>query len=333
MSGSVAQLWRFPVKSMGGTRVDQLRIDRRGVHADRLWAVRDLAHNITASARRAPALLGCSARYAIDPGPDAGPGYAPEVIVTMPDGKELSSAGDELDCALSELLRRDVQLTALPPLDDTSLHRLSARQTRANYSASEVCRDFGLSSSETLPDTSSIFSTKQMLTLARYGTPPGTFVDLSPVHVLTTHSLTTLSASASTRDIPYDVRRFRPNVLVALDQPAGGCPEAGWVGGDVELGSVALRITNQTIRCVVPTRGQPGLELDRTLNRRLAECTQRFLGVYADVAAAGVVRVGDEVRVREPMPPSAIGRTVTAAGRMTMRQLQRILEATILRER
>ncbi|MGB0969787.1 MAG: MOSC domain-containing protein [Mycobacterium sp.] len=333
MNGSVAQLWRFPVKSMGGTRVDQLRIDRRGVHADRLWAVRDLAQNLTVSARKAPALLGCSARYAIDPGPDAGPGHAPEVIVTMPDDKELSSTGDELDAALSELLRRDVQLTALPPLDDTSLHRLSARQARANYSASEVRRDFGLSSSETLPDTSSIFSTKQVLTLARYGTPPGTFVDLSPVHVLTTHSLATLSAGTSTQHVPYDVRRFRPNVLVALDQPAGGYPEAGWVGSDVELGSVALQITNQTIRCVVPTRGQPGLEPDRTLNRRLAECTERFLGVYADVATAGVVRVGDEVRVREPMPPSAIGRVVTAAGRMTMRQLQRILEASILRER
>ncbi len=116
-----------------------------------------------------------------------------------------------------------------------------------------------------------------------------------------------MSASANTGDEPYDVRRFRPNVLVALDQPAGGYPEACWVGGDVELGSVALRITNQSIRCVVPTRGQPGLELDRTLNRRLAECTQRFLGVYADVATAGVVRVGDEVRVREPRRRARLG--------------------------
>lgn len=79
MSGSVIQLWRFPVKSMGGTIVDQLRIDRRGVHADRLWAVRDLANNVTASARRAPALLSCSARYAAPPAPDAGPGNVPEV--------------------------------------------------------------------------------------------------------------------------------------------------------------------------------------------------------------------------------------------------------------
>ncbi|MCH9733636.1 MAG: MOSC domain-containing protein, partial [Actinomycetia bacterium] len=294
-------------------------------------AVRDLARNITVSARRAPALLGCSARYAIDPGPDAGPGHAPEVIVTMPDGEELTSAGGELDCALSELLGRDVKLTALPPLADISLHRLSARQTRTNYSASEVRRDFGLSPSDDLPDTSSIFSAKQLLTLARYGTPPGTFVDLSPVHVLTTHSLATLSAGADTGDEPYDVRRFRPNVLLALDQPAGGYPEADWVGGEVEIGSVALRITNQTIRCVVPTRGQPGLEVDRTLTRRLAECNERFLGVYADVATAGVVRVGDEVRVREPTPPSLVGRAVTAAGRTTMRQLQRVLEATVLR--
>ncbi|MGZ8801430.1 MAG: MOSC domain-containing protein, partial [Mycobacterium sp.] len=208
------------------------------------------------------------------------------------------------------------------------LHRLSVRQTRANYSPTEVRRDFGLSSSEALPDTS-VFSTRQVLMLARYATPPGTFVDLSPVHVLSTTSLTSLSVDG----VPYDVRRFRPNVLVALDEPGGGYPEAGWVGGDVEFGSVALRITTPTIRCVVPTRPQPGLGLDRKLTRRLAECSDRFLGVYADVTTPGVVRVGDAVRVREPAPPSAVRRAATAAGRTTMRQVQRVLEATILRER
>jgi uncharacterized protein YcbX len=328
MSGSVAQLWRFPVKSMGGAPVDEVRIDRRGVHADRLWAVRDLEHDITASARRVPKLLGCSARYTTEPGPDAGPGNAPEVIITMPDGTELSSADRELDRALSELLGREVRLTALPPRDDTSLHKLSIRQTRVTYSPTEVRSDFGLSDTEALPDTS-VFSTKQMLTLARFGTPPGTFVDLSPVHVLSTTSLTSLSADG----VPYDVRRFRPNVLVALDDTGAEYPETAWVGGDVEFGSVALRITNPTIRCVVPTRPQPGLDLDRALTRRLAESTERFLGVYADVTTPGVVRVGDVVRVREPAPPSAVRRAAAAAGRTTMRQIQRVLEATVLRER
>lgn len=328
MTGSVEQLWRFPVKSMGGAAVEEVRIDRRGVHADRLWAVRDLEHDITASARRVPKLLGCSARYATEPGPDAGPGNAPQVLITMPDGTELSSGDRELDGALSELLGREVRLTALPPRDDTSLHKLSIRQTRANYSPTEVRSDFGLSDAEALPDTS-VFSTKQMLTLARFGTPPGTFVDLSPVHVLSTTSLASLSVDG----VPYDVRRFRPNVLVALDDAGAEYPETAWVGGDVEFGSVALRITNPTIRCVVPTRPQPGLELDRALTRRLAESTERFLGVYADVATPGVVRVGDVVRVREAAPQSVVRRAAAAAGRTTMRQVQRALEATILRER
>lgn len=72
MGGRVEQLWRFPVKSMGGTAVDEVRVDRHGVHADRLWAVRDLERDMTASARKVPALLGCSARYAVEPGPTSG---------------------------------------------------------------------------------------------------------------------------------------------------------------------------------------------------------------------------------------------------------------------
>ena len=49
---TASQLWRFPVKSMGGHQVEELRIDERGDHADRLSAV----------------------RYGEGPGPDAGPG-------------------------------------------------------------------------------------------------------------------------------------------------------------------------------------------------------------------------------------------------------------------
>lgn len=328
MATTVSQLWRFPVKSMGGTPVDELRIDRRGVHADRLWAVRDLDRDITASARKVPALLGCSARYAVGPGPDAGPGNAPEVVITLPDGTEMSSADPGIDSALSEVVGRDVRLTALPAADDVSLHRLSVRQTRAGFAPSEVRRDFGLSDTEALPDTS-VFSTKQMLTLARFATPPGTFVDLSPVHVLSTTSLASLAGGGP----PCDVRRFRPNVLVDLADPDGDYPENGWVGADVTFGAVTVRITNPTIRCVVPTRAQPGLSLDRALTRRLAEATDRFLGVYAEVTTPGVVHVGDQVHVCVPAPAGTLRRAATTAGQATMRGLQAVLEATLLRGR
>lgn len=72
--GRVAELWRYPVKSMGGSRVASVQLDGRGIHGDRLWAVRDLEEERTTSARRVPSLLGCTARYAHEPPAGAGPG-------------------------------------------------------------------------------------------------------------------------------------------------------------------------------------------------------------------------------------------------------------------
>ena len=84
---------------------------------------------------------------------------------------------------------------------------------------------------------------------------------------------------------------------------------------------------------MVPTRPQPGLELDRKLTRLLAERTDRFLGVYADVSRPGLLRVGDEVHVREPSEPGTARRALTTAGRHTKRRVQWLLEATVLRDK
>lgn len=325
---TVSQLWRFPVKSMGGHQVPELRIDRRGGHADRLWAVRDLENDITASARRIPALLGCTARYAAEPGPGVGPGAVPEVLITFPDGDEVSSADPQMHQRLTELVGRAVRLTPLAPVADTSQHRLSLRQSRATYAQAEVRRDFGLDSSEALPDTS-VFTPQQILTLARFSTPPGTFVDLSAIHLMSVTSLQSLSPDGA----GYDVRRFRPNILVTVPEPANDFPETSWVGATVEIGTARLVVSVPTIRCVVPTRPQPGVDLDRALTRRLAERTDRFLGVYADVTGPGLLRVGDPVRVRTPAPPGALRGSAAAVRTSLMRQVQRVVENTVLRER
>lgn len=324
---TVTQLWRFPVKSMGGSQVDRVRIDRRGVHADRLWAVRDLQNDITASARRIPALLGCSARYAAEPGPDAGPGDVPEVIVTFPGGDEVSSDDPRIHDRLAELVDRDVRLTPLAPVDDTSLQRLSVRQSKANFSQAEVRSDFGLGPSEALPDTS-VFTTKQIMTLARFSTPPGTFVDLSAIHLMSVTSLESLSPDGA----GYDVRRFRPNVLVSVDEPRSEFPETAWVGATVEIGTARLRVSVPTIRCVVPTRPQPGVELDRAITRRLADRTNRFLGVYADVTQPGLLSVGDTLSVRLASPPGAAQRAASVVTKAATKGVQRLLEKTLLRE-
>ena len=84
--GRVAQLWRYPVKSLGGEQVEQTEFGPRGVLGDRLWAIRDLERDVTASARQLPVLLTATARYVGPLLPDAGPGNVPEVEIAFPDG-------------------------------------------------------------------------------------------------------------------------------------------------------------------------------------------------------------------------------------------------------
>ena len=320
-TATLAELWRFPVKSMGGQRVDEVAVNARGVRADRLWAVRDLAerhHRVGAQDARS---AGLPRRYASAPGPDAGPGNAPEVVITLPDGGEVSSGDPGVHARISDAVGRDVRLTALPPVADTSAHRLSVQQSRSTYSVAEVRRDFGLTGDEPLPDTS-MFSAKQLLTLARFPPRPArssTWAGASAEPA----SLASLSPGEAVLR-SYDVRRFRPNVLVEIGRYGRRVPEAGWVGSVLHIGTSTMRVTTPTIRCVVPTRPQPGLELDRALTRRLAERTDRFLGVYADVTEPGVLRVGDELRIEKAEPPTVVSRAAATVGKTAMRGMQRL---------
>lgn len=68
MLGVVERLWRYPVKSTGGERLDHVAVESRGVAGDRLWAVRDAAGKFgsgknTRRFRRMPGLLLLGSRY------------------------------------------------------------------------------------------------------------------------------------------------------------------------------------------------------------------------------------------------------------------------------
>ncbi|WP_299569383.1 MOSC N-terminal beta barrel domain-containing protein [uncultured Williamsia sp.] len=294
--GRVAHLWRYPVKSLGGERLERASVTPRGLSGDRLWAVRDLEREVTASARQLPALLTASARYADAVPPDAGPGNAPEVEITFPGGDVLSSRDNRVHARLSDLTGRRVALTPLPPADDVSLHRLN-RDRQADVTSPSWLREaFGLEPHEKLPDAS-VVRASDLMTLGRFSTPPGMFVDLAPIHVLTTNSLDTIGAAVGS---DVDVRRFRPNVLVTLSDTDDDLPEARWTGGRLTLGGAVLDLTLPTIRCVVPSRAQPGFDVDRGITRALSARAERCLGSYCWVVEAGDVGVGDEITVRRP---------------------------------
>ena len=293
--GHVAALYRYPVKSLGGEQVESVEIGTRGIKGDRLWAVRDLERDVTATARRIPALLKATARYVAAIPADAGPGSAPEVVITFPDSTEVSSSDAGVHAKLSELVDRDVRLTALPPADDTSLHKLS-RDEREKMSIAALRKDFGITEGETFPEIS-MFRVTDLTTLVRYSTPPGMFVDLAPVHVMTQTSLQTIGAEFGGDDV--DVRRFRPNILLALNNPDDELPESQWTGGHLSLGGAVLEVTMPTIRCVVPSRAQPGFDVDRRITKAVAGRAGRCLGSYCWVDTGGSVSVGDEAALKE----------------------------------
>jgi len=309
--GQVTALWRYPVKSLGGEQIEQIDIGARGLHGDRLWAVRDLERDVTATARRIPALLGATARYAHPVAADAGPGNAPEVEITFPDGGVYSSSDPDVHKKLSELADRDVRLTALPPVDDTSLHKLS-KDERENMSIAALRKDFGIAEGEKFPDMS-MFRVTDLTLLGRYSTPPGMFVDLAPVHVMTRTSLDTIGAELGS-DSQVDARRFRPNILLTLENPEDGLPESQWTGGRLSLGGAVLAVTMPTIRCVVPSRAQPGIEVDRRITKAVARRAGRCLGTYCWVNVGGTVSVGDEATLKESR-----NRALADAGRRAKR--------------
>ncbi|WP_183095674.1 MOSC domain-containing protein [Nocardioides stalactiti] len=296
--GTVAGLWRYPVKSMGGEALSGSAVDQRALHADRMWAVRELDANAITTARRIPQLLGCSARYVDEPPAGVGPGDVAHVVVTFPDGTEVSSTdAEQMGARLTELTGRRAALVSLPPTNQKSAYRGVLMTKR------EIRRQWALSDDDPLPDFSG-FPIGKIARLAVFAAPVGIFADAYPVHVLTTSSLRTMAGHGG----DFDVRRFRPNILI--DGQEEGMVEQTWLGGTLRAGDLGLSIEIPTIRCSVPMREQSGLSADPIVPRALSAHADRCLGVYADVAEAGTVQVGDAVTFEPPEEQGSIRASV-----------------------
>lgn len=294
--GRITQIWRYPVKSMAGERLGATALGPLGVHADRTWAVRDLKLGATTSGKRLAALMQCTARYASEPGPDAGPGHAPEVIIGFPDGGTVSSSDPGVHRALSAFLDRDVELRPLPPLTAKDQYR-GPMMTKT-----DVRTVMGLGPDEPLPDLS-MFPVRMLAALTRYATPVGTYADVYPLHLLTEQSLRAMSRLAPDSD--FDVRRFRPSVLIAASTEAEH-PEWDWCDGVLHAPDASLDPLFPTIRCVMPSRPQGDLPEDGDVTRTIAQHSRRCLGIYGTVPQPGRIAEGD-VLTLERTDRSALG--------------------------
>jgi len=131
-------------------------------------------------------------------------------------------------------------------------------------------------------------------TVTDFELPAGTFFDLAVIHVLTTATIDRLRALYP--DGRFEVRRFRPNIVVATEPDAQGFVENDWIGKTIAIGDeVRLRITGPCPRCVMTTLPQGDLPKDAGILRTAAQHNQANVGVYADVIAGGTTRRGDPV--------------------------------------
>lgn len=284
---SIKEIWRYPVKSMAGEQLAQTALGAGGIPHDRGWAVRDEEARTIRGAKLFGELLHCRARYL--PGTDAG--LVPHAEITFPDGEVINTDDAIIHRRLSDLLDHPVTLWPLQPAENEEHYRNN--QSDADWRAA-ARKTFALADGEPLPDLSA-FPIKLRRELAHFSSPPGSYFDACPVNILTEASIRHLQALVP--EAQLDVRRFRPNILVADDEGASGLLENTWVDRELTLGEAIVRVTFGCPRCVMATRSHPGLAEDSSIMRALVKETSHSLSVYAEVVRPGAFRVGEPITV------------------------------------
>jgi len=280
---SIAGLYRYPVKSMGGESIETAKISKHGLAGDRTWAVYNTAAREIQGGRNLPRLLQLRASYTREPShADKG-----AIRVVFPDDSYIETDEALESDKLSSFVGAPTRLMPLEPASNVA-HYLRARTT-----PEEMNKQMGVSEGEANVDFSSL-SLSALATGALFATPPGAYYDLFPLHILTEGALThmqTISGNAN-----FSVERFRPNILVA-NSVTNAVEEFSWNGLTVTLGGVRIKVEAETVRCSIPGRAQTGIVEDKTIVQAVARLSNRHMGVYASVLGEGTIRQGDVVTV------------------------------------
>jgi hypothetical protein len=274
VTGTVTELWRYPVKSMLGETVD---VTEHGLTADRAFALIDEETGKICSAKRHDLwgdLFRFHARLVSD---------RPRVVhIEFPDGTGRTTNDADLPDMLSETFGRKVTVSAMVP-SDAKIEEIWPEVKGPRLYGPTVGEHDG----ETVIDVVASFAA------------PGDFFDFSAVHVLTTNTIDELRRLEP--DTLFDVRRFRPNIVVEVpDGP--GFVENDW--SSITIGDVQLEVLMPVPRCVMTTLGQSELPKDSGVLRATARHNMieagplgpmPCAGVYAKVTASGSISVRDAV--------------------------------------
>ncbi len=111
-------------------------------------------------------------------------------------------------------------------------------------------------------------------------------------------SVATVAAVGREAGVGFDVRRFRPNVVLETDDSAP-FREGGWVGGTRFFGGagpfVTVSVTANDVRCMMVKLDPDTARQDARVMRAVVRRNGNIAGVYCTVARTGTVHVGQEV--------------------------------------
>ena len=289
--GSVVGLWRFPVKSMRGERLEEAKLTERGLVGDRVYALIDAETGKVVSAKSVklfPDILDCRAEFVEPPLPDR---ELPPVRISLPDDTSVTSGSGDVDRVLSAYFRREVTLARAAPDDFTidMYHPDVEGADPAGHQDTFVEQKLG----------SAFFAEAGVPSPV----PAGSLFDLFPVSVITTSTLERLGEIQP--ESRFHERRFRMNVTVGTER--AGFLENDWVGRDLAIGdAVRLGVALPDPRCVMTTLAQDDLPKDTDVLRTLARHNKIQVGtagefpcagVYAVVETPGTMRVADPVAI------------------------------------
>jgi len=280
--GSVVSLWRYPVKSMMGEELNATDVTERGLFGDRAYAIIDSSDGKVASAKNPRKWENLFSFRAAFVEPPRNGEKLPAVRITLPDGTIVTSGQNDLSETLSNVLGREVTLERRERDQEEIVETTFPNSWMENPSLEEYWPDIeGLAQRDAVTD-------EKM--------PEGTFFDCAVVHILTTATIDHL------RELypqgRFEMRRFRPNVVVATPSGEAGFVENEWEGKTLAIGDeVRIQITGPCPRCVMTTLAQGDLPRDPGILRTAAKHNHTHVGLYGSVMRGGTIRRGDSLRV------------------------------------
>lgn len=274
--GTIKEIWRYPVKGMAGESLSSCELTSNGIVGDRVLALCDSTRAELQSCKTRPQLLRCVAHTE----------RSGKVRVTFPDGTVMQSEDANIHTRLSALVGFASTLEPLRSENESAFYRRH-KPERGTW-LDELAATFDREPGEPLPDFSMVPQV-----LVDHVSVPGTFFLFTPMHLITTATLRYLQSKAVQCD--WDIRRFRPNLVIETNDRYAGLAEKQWVGKKVAIGGASIECVAGTPRCGAVTRSQQSLPQDKTILRTIVKEAEQNLGAYAVIDSGGMIGVGDAV--------------------------------------